>query len=281
MDDSTYSVASSDPQILSDKLSTQYRKLADYMGDTGLVINDDKTHLVVMGTRKNSEKRKSVKVDTGTVTVTPVATEKLLGLHIHESLKFAEHCRDNRKSLFSKLIPRMNALRRLARSATFKTWLMVANSTVMSVFTYMISVWGGTEGYIIKAAQVIQNRAARIVTKRGWYTSQKILLSETNWLSIRQMIFFHSILQIWRVRRSHKPEYLKDIFKPEYCQQTRRVTQGNIRIPDTETSLARKALRVRGATWWNSLPQELKSFSGEVQCFKKQLKAWVKTNVEM
>ena len=144
--DSTYSVASSDPQVLSDKLSTQYRKLADYMGDTGLVINDDKTHLVVMGTRKNSEKRKSVKVETGTVTVTPVATEKLLGLHIHESLKFAEHCRDNRKSLFSKLIPRMNALRRLARSATFKTRLMVANSTVMSLFTYMISVWGGTEG---------------------------------------------------------------------------------------------------------------------------------------
>ena len=107
---------------------------------------------------------------------------------------------------------------------------------------------GGTEGYIIKAAQVIQNRAARIVTKRGWFTSQKILLSETNWLSIRQMIFFHSILQIWSVRRSRKPEYLKDIFKSEYCQQTRRVTQGNIRIPDTETSLARKALRVRGAT---------------------------------
>ena len=57
VDDSTYSVASIDPEILSDKLSNQYRKLADYMGDSGLVINDDKTHLVVMGTRKNREAR--------------------------------------------------------------------------------------------------------------------------------------------------------------------------------------------------------------------------------
>ena len=69
VDDSTYSVASADPQLLSDKLSTQYRKLANYMGDTGLVINDDKTHLVVIGTRKNVAARKTVKIETVTVTV--------------------------------------------------------------------------------------------------------------------------------------------------------------------------------------------------------------------
>ena len=94
-----------------------------------------------MGTRKDAALRKTVKVDTDTVVVTPVATEKLLGLQIHESLKFAEHCRDSKKSLFSKLIPRMNALRKLSRNATFKTRLMVANSTIISLFTYMISVW--------------------------------------------------------------------------------------------------------------------------------------------
>ena len=57
---------------------------------------------------------------------------------------------------------------------------MVANATVMSVFTYMIVVWGGTEAFIIKAAQVIQNRAAQIVTKKGLFTSQKILLKENS-----------------------------------------------------------------------------------------------------
>ena len=234
-----------------------------------------------MGTRKNAAARKTVKIDTGTVTVKPVATEKLIGLHIHESPKFAEHCRDNKKSLFSKLIPRMNALRKLSRNATFKTRLMVANSTIMSLFTYMISVWGGTEGYIIRAAQVIQNRAARIVTKKGLFTSQKKLLSETNWLSIQQLIFFHSMLQIWRVRKSKKPEYLKEIFNPDYSQSTRLVRNGNLRIPDTNTSLAKNALRFRGATWLNSLPQELKSFSGDDCSFKKQLKSWVRENTAM
>ena len=57
VDDSTYSVSAKEPQVLTEILSTKYKKLAEYMGDNGLVINDDKTQLVVMGTRKNAEVR--------------------------------------------------------------------------------------------------------------------------------------------------------------------------------------------------------------------------------
>ena len=281
VDDSTYSVSAKEPQVLTERLTAKYKKLAEYMGDNGLVINDDKTHLIVMGTRKNAESRKNVKVETGSVTIEPDKTERLLGIHIHESLKYQEHCRDNKKSMFNKIIPRMNALKRLSKNASFKTRLMVANATVMSVFTYMIVVWGGTEAFIIRAAQVIQNRAARIVTKKGLFTSQKILLQETNWLSIRQMIFYHTILQIWRVKKNRKPDYLNQIFNQDYQQQTRGTLEGNIRIQEPVTSLAKKAIRFRGANMWNTLPSTLKTFRGEIKNFKKQLKTWVRENVEM
>ena len=84
VDDSTYMFSSSDPAILSEKLSGQYSKLADYMGNNKLVINDDKTHLLVMGTPKYSEKRNLVNINTGTVVVQPIETEKLLGINIHQ-----------------------------------------------------------------------------------------------------------------------------------------------------------------------------------------------------
>ena len=89
VDDSTYQVSAPSPQVLSEKLTSQYRRLADYMGDTGLVINDEKTHLIVMGTRKDEKRRSEVRVETVTVTITPVPTESLLGIQIHQSLKFA------------------------------------------------------------------------------------------------------------------------------------------------------------------------------------------------
>ena len=99
----------------------------------------------------------------------------------------------------------MAALKKISKSASFKTRLMVANSTIMSQLTYMIPVWGGTESYLIEGAQVVQNNAARIVTKLGWYTSQQSLLRQTNWLSVRQMIFFHTVLQVWREKKFEKP----------------------------------------------------------------------------
>ena len=80
------------------------------------MINDERTHLIVMGTRKNAESRKNVKVETGSVTIEPDKTERLLGIHIHESLKYQEHCRDNKKSMFNKINPRMNALKRLSKN---------------------------------------------------------------------------------------------------------------------------------------------------------------------
>ena len=231
VDDSTYQTSAPNSEELSEKLTKEYTKLATYMGDTGLVINSEKTHLIVMGADKNRKKRENVKVETGTITITPVPSEKLLGLNIHESLKFSEHCRDNENSLFKKLIPRMNALKKLSRNASFKTRLMVANATIMSTMVYMMPVWGGTEEYIIKAAQVIQNRAARLVTKLSWYTPQRILLKQTNWLSIRQLIAYHTILQLWRAKKNMEPKYIFSNInrKPNY--RTRSVAAG---VPNTE-----------------------------------------------
>ena len=151
MDDSTYMFSSADPTVLTDKLSEQYRRLSRYMGDNRLVINDDKTHLLVMGTPRFVEARKEVRIETGTVTVNPVKTEKLLGINIHESLKWKEHILSNDNSLIKLLTTRLSALKKISRNASFKTRLMVANSCFISVLSYMISFWGGTESFRIRA----------------------------------------------------------------------------------------------------------------------------------
>ena len=56
VDDSTYTVTNSDPVVISNTLSIQYARLAEYFGNNRLVINHDKTHLVVMGTRRFDKK---------------------------------------------------------------------------------------------------------------------------------------------------------------------------------------------------------------------------------
>ena len=273
----TYMYSSKDPAKLSEKLSAQYKKLAQYMGDNKLVINDDKTHLLVMGTRKHNVLRSEVSINTGTVMVKPVPTEKLLGMNIHQSLKWKEHIISNDKSMLKMLRTRLNALIKISKNANFMTRLMVANACFLSIITYMIAVWGGTEGYVVRAVQVMQNKAARAVTKLSWFTPTRTLLLQCNWLSIKQLIFYHTALQVWRVLASKCPVYIHSNLQ---LSATRSAAQGNLIVPPVETDLAGKSFMVRAAAVWNTVPPDIRNIK-TIHTFKKKLKQWVKLNIEV
>ena len=84
VDDATYSYASDDPRELSDMLNIKYKCIAEYMAANKLVINADKTHLLVMGTPAMGPARQEVQLTAGEHVILPTATEKLLGCNIHE-----------------------------------------------------------------------------------------------------------------------------------------------------------------------------------------------------
>ena len=59
-----------------------------YMAANHLVINADKTHLLVMGTKKTAARRNEVTLQAGEHTIKHARTEKLLGANICEDLKW-------------------------------------------------------------------------------------------------------------------------------------------------------------------------------------------------
>ena len=66
----------SDPFELSTKLSFMYQRIADYFGNNKLVINSEKTHLLVAGTKKQRLLREQVSVSTGSMDIKPIDKEK-------------------------------------------------------------------------------------------------------------------------------------------------------------------------------------------------------------
>ena len=79
VDDGAYSYAHADPNVLSEVLSRKYSLIEDWINGNKLVINPDKTHLIVMGLKKHARKREEVSINVGQYTVTPSESEKLLG----------------------------------------------------------------------------------------------------------------------------------------------------------------------------------------------------------
>ena len=208
VDDGTYTISHRDPIMLSNMLTEKYKVIEQYMVANRLVINSDKTHLVVMASKKNEAARQSVELRAGQFTILPSPTEKLLGCSINQNLKWQTHIQTGESSLIKQLTSRLNALQKVSIHATFKTRLSAANGVFMPVLAYLLPLWGGCEAYLVKALQVLQSRAARQVTKLSWFTPSRKLLRQCNWLSIRQLIFYHSALTVFRTTRTKTPLYL-------------------------------------------------------------------------
>ena len=209
-DDSTYTLSGNDPAQLTQKLSEKYTVVADYLTANKLKVNDEKTHFLLMTTRQRRRfiDTRAMTMISPTAVVTTSHVEKLLGAQIHKDMKWKEHIMSNEDSLIKSLNKRQAAIKKISFSASFKTRKTVANGIFMSKLIYMMPVWAGCENYLITALQTIQNKVARTVTKKNRFTPTKTLMKECGWLNVKQLMVYHSIVQLHKTVQSQMPEYL-------------------------------------------------------------------------
>ena len=182
----------SDPEELSAKLSEKYKVLADFLTSNKLKVNDEKTHLLVLTT---SQKRRHIDtnritINTPTATIAPSSVERLLGVQVHQDMKWKEHIMNNKDSLIRNLNKRAGALKKISQSCSFKTRKMIANGIYISKLIYLMPVWVACEDYLVNALQVSLNKVARIVTRLDRYTPTTVLMLQCGWLTVKQLKVF-------------------------------------------------------------------------------------------
>ena len=202
-DDTTFTSTDTDHVALSTKLSAKYNIIAEFMIDNRLKLNDDKTNLLVMSTgqaRIKSQSSNLVEIRTPSETIKPSAKEKLLGCWVQDDLKWSNHLRDNEENLIRSLTTRFSALKKISRLTSFKNRKMLANGIFMSKLSYLIALWGGCGTGLVRSLQIIQNKVGRVVTRLDWSTPARDILLQCGWLSVNQLVFYHSVLLIYKVK---------------------------------------------------------------------------------
>ena len=220
-----------------------------------------------------------VELKTTSKLIRPRSNGKLLGCWINQDLKWTDHLRDNRESLIHGLTTRLSALRKLQKNANFKIRKQIADGIFMSKLCYLMPLWGGCSLGLKHSLQVLQNRAARLVTRHDWTTPTKTLLMQCGWLSVNQLIFYHSVLLIFMVRQRKVPKYLYDMHNSwQYNYDTRQARGGILGMTRPRSELTRNSFRFRAAIHYNHLPQYLRNIDSCTE-FKKEVKAWIKVNI--
>ena len=144
----------------------------------------------------------------------------------------------------------------------------------MSKIVYLITIWGGAQQYLLNALQVQQLVAARAVCGPGcWRWSRTKLLSRTSWLSVRQLVFFHAVLQIHKTLKTGVPRPLYESLQSQYPYQTRNASNGVIR----QVSPTRATFKHRAIQCYNQVPADIRK--GSLPTVKQKLRKWIKSNI--
>ena len=111
-DDSTYTVSGKNYQEINSLLDQKFKKIETFMAENKLVLNSDKTHLLIMSTtvKHQREENFGIFLETSSKTIQPQRSETLLGGIISNDFKFNAHLKDDEKSVFRTLTSRVNAL---------------------------------------------------------------------------------------------------------------------------------------------------------------------------
>ena len=274
---------------MSGKLTEKYKVIANYMTNNRLKLNDDKTHLLVMSTQqKRARGNINVSISTPTEIIQPIKSEKLLGIYIHENMKWSEYVQDNDQSLIKQLTSRLSALKLISRLASFKVRLMVGNGIFCSKLIYGIALWGGCELGLLGSLQIIQNKAARFVTRRyrdedEHFIATSVILKQCGWLSMKQLVFYHSVVLVYKTLKFQQPQYLFEKLSSVFPCNTRLANSNAIRTADQfqpSLELTKKSFIHRATKSFNQVPGSLRQ-SPNVNTFQKKLKQWVMENVEI
>ena len=134
---------------------------------------------------------------------------------------------------------------------------------------------------MLEALQKAQNRAARFVTKLDWSTPVSELLKQCGWLSVHQLVVYHSVVMVFKVINKETPKYLHSMFSAKYNYKTKQADKGDLRhTRDLDLGITEDSFRWRAAKSYNELPLDIKN-AATLEAFKKSVKTWIKTNISL
>lgn len=108
--------------------------------------------------------------------------------------------------------------------------------------------------------QRLQNRAMRVILKVNKYTSVKSMLEALMFMSVKQRIYYDSLILIFKIKNNLMPDYLKNeiSFVSQHHNHNVR-SKNNFRINFMKKSKSQRTIFFNGLNLFNKLPNDLKN----------------------
>ena len=269
-DDSTLCATSKNINEISETLEDNCEIVSNWMAENLLQLNADKTHNLTLGTKERLARpgnKVKVSMDGVQLQEDPQHSETLLGIIIDSDLKWHGQV----KNLLGKLKTRLAGLSHVRHVLQYPQRKAVSEGVFNSVLSYCLPLFGGCDVGEVHDLQVLQNKAAQFVTKSPPRSPRVPMFDCLGWLTVHQLVVYHTLLAVYRVRASGEPEYLAE----SLCRDN---ITGHIIVKPTRLSLLQRSFKFRGAIHWNGLPQGIRKLKN-IGAFKSAVKVWIRNHI--
>ena len=268
------SCASKDIHSCLHQVTQDLESIATWCCANHLLINPNKTKLVLFGTSQLVSKLSDVTVPFLGQQLIPVSSAKDLGVILDSSLTFSSHI----SSLSSSLLSSLCQISRVRHLFSKEALLIMINSLVFSKLFYCSTVWSGTYKQNIHKLQLIQNFAARILTDTRKYDHITPALKALGWLPIEEQLQLRDVIMMYKCVNNLAPAYLScKLGKRSDSHAYNLRNSDHLNIPKCRTVAAQRGFFYRATKAWNTLSSETRT-AQTITSFKKRAKAELRLN---
>ena len=229
--------------------------IKQWMLTNKLKLNDEKTEILLIGTRQQLEKVDFNSIRVGSTTVNCTGTAKNLGCWFDAKLDFNTHVTKCCKASFFHIFN----IRRIRKFLTRETTQILVQALVISRLDYCNSLFYGLPSTCLRKLQSVQNTAARLITNTPRFSHITPVLSSLHWLPIKFRIQFKILLLTFKILNNQAPPYLKELVTlkvPTKYHLRSHTDNLLLQLPrkKTKKTLGDRSFEIAAPTLWNEIP---------------------------
>jgi hypothetical protein len=244
--------------------------IRSWMNDNHLKLNDSKTEFLVIGQNKTYSNTHSITIGDDIVYASNNARN--IGAIFDSKLNLSSHVNNICRSSYHHLYNIGKNRKYLSSNATET----LIHALISSKLDHLNSLLYGLPDYLIKRLQLVQNNAARLITRNKKREHITPVLKELHWLPIPQRIVYKICLTTFKILQQQAPQYLSNLITPYRPTRALRSSQQNLiavkRIKKKRAG--NRAFEIAAATCWNNLPNDMRNCDNML-AFKTLLKTFL------